>query len=136
MVCVSFQSLYLVQTGACVFVHHHVSLPLPHHNVSTDIAALNSTHLLCHNFWKSGVWARPCWCPAAIRESARAAVSPDAWLGEEHVQAPMMLAASSFLWAFWLRASGGCWFLAGGPPPFLPSWPSQSQKGREREMVS
>lgn len=58
-VCLPFWSFHLCKQ-TCVFIYHHVCFPLLHTNVITNIASLNSTHLLCHNFWGSGVWVGLC----------------------------------------------------------------------------
>lgn len=83
--CVSFQRLRLVQTDICVFIHHCVSLPPPHRNVTTNMAALNSTRLLPHNLcWGLGA---PPLVPGSNQGVSQGCVSPGAWLGEDHVRA-------------------------------------------------
>lgn len=68
-------------------------------NVTTNIASLNSTHLLCHNFWGSGIWAWLCWSPAVIKESARAVVSEVALklTGEGSLPRPCDVGSIQFL---------------------------------------
>lgn len=98
--CVSFQRGFLpiqaniyVCTSPCLF------------SITTNVAALNSTHLLSSSFWGLEVWRGLSWVlhqrsqRAIITGLVRPGVSPEALLGKDNCQDPVMLALSLV----------GCW---------------------------